>query len=118
MKILVVDDSTTMRRIIANSLKAAGYEDIDEAGDGLEALKKLDGVDLVLTDWNMPGMDGITLVKSIREDPGRQGLPIIMVTSEGAKDEVMEALKVGVNDYVVKPFTKDVLAAKVKALVD
>jgi len=117
MKILVVDDSTTMRRIIANSLKAAGFDDIVEAGDGAEALKTMAGVELVLTDWNMPNMDGLSLVKELRGDPAHAGLPIIMVTSEGAREEVMEALSAGVNDYIVKPFTKDVLAVKVKTVI-
>jgi two-component system chemotaxis response regulator CheY len=117
MRILVVDDSTTMRRIIANSLKAVGYEDIVEAGDGQQALETLAGVDMLLTDWNMPNMDGLTLVKSVRANPATAGLPIIMVTSEGARDEVMEALAAGVNDYIVKPFTKDILAEKVRGML-
>lgn len=117
MRILVVDDSTTMRRIIANSLKAVGFEDIVEAGDGQQALETLDGVDMLLTDWNMPNMDGLTLVKAVRANPSTSGLPIIMVTSEGARDEVMEALAAGVNDYIVKPFTKDILAEKVRGML-
>ena len=117
MRILVVDDSTTMRRIIANSLKAVGFEDIVEAGDGQQALETLDGVDMLLTDWNMPNMDGLTLVKAVRANPATSGLPIIMVTSEGARDEVMEALAAGVNDYIVKPFTKDILAEKVRGML-
>jgi len=117
MRILVVDDSTTMRRIIANSLKAVGYEDIVEAGDGQQALETLAGVDMLLTDWNMPNMDGLTLVKAVRANPATASLPIIMVTSEGARDEVMEALAAGVNDYIVKPFTKDILAEKVRGML-
>ena len=117
MRILVVDDSTTMRRIIANSLKAVGFEDIVEAGDGQQALETLDGVDMLLTDWNMPNMDGLTLVKAVRANPATSGLPIIMVTSEGARDEVMEALAAGDNDYIVKPFTKDILAEKVRGML-
>lgn len=117
MRILVVDDSTTMRRIISNSLRAAGYEDIVEAGDGQQALETMEGVNLLLTDWNMPNMDGLTLVKTVRSNPAWAGIPIIMVTSEGARDEVMEALAAGVNDYIVKPFTKDVLADKVKGML-
>jgi len=117
MRILVVDDSTTMRRIIANSLKAVGFEDSVEAGDGQQALETLDGVDMLLTDWNMPNMDGLTLVKAVRANPATAGLPIIMVTSEGARDEVMEALAAGVNDYIVKPFTKDILAEKVRGML-
>jgi two-component system chemotaxis response regulator CheY len=117
MRILVVDDSTTMRRIISNSLRAAGYEDIVEAGDGQQALETMDGVNMLLTDWNMPNMDGLTLVKAVRSNSAWVSLPIIMVTSEGARDEVMEALAAGVNDYIVKPFTKDVLADKVKSML-
>jgi two-component system chemotaxis response regulator CheY len=117
MRILVVDDSTTMRRIISNSLRAAGYEDIVEAGDGQQALETMDGVNMLLTDWNMPNMDGLTLVKAVRSNSAWASLPIIMVTSEGARDEVMEALAAGVNDYIVKPFTKDVLADKVKSML-
>ncbi len=116
MRILVVDDSTTMRRIIINSLKAAGFTDLVEAGNGEEALKTLDGVNLILTDWNMPVMDGLSLVKEVRSDAAMNSIPIIMVTSEGARDEVMEALAAGVNDYIVKPFTKDTLAEKVKLI--
>ncbi len=116
MKILVVDDSITMRRIILNNLKASGYSDLAEAGNGVEALSLMNGVDLVLTDWNMPVMDGLTLVKEIRSNPTFGSVPIIMITTEGAKDEVLTALKEGVNDYIVKPFTKSVLVEKVEAL--
>jgi two-component system, chemotaxis family, chemotaxis protein CheY len=117
MRVLVVDDSTTMRRIIINSLKAAGFTDTVQAGDGSEALETMDGVGMVLTDWNMPVMDGLTFVKALREKPEYAEIPIIMVTSEGAREEVMEALSAGVNDYIVKPFTKDILAAKVSKLL-
>lgn len=117
MRILVVDDSTTMRRIISNSLKAVGFDDIVEAGDGQQALAAMEGVSIVLTDWNMPNMDGLTLVKSLRGAPATARLPIIMITSEGARDEVMEALAAGVNDYIVKPFTKEVLAEKVRMIL-
>jgi two-component system, chemotaxis family, chemotaxis protein CheY len=118
MKILVVDDSTTMRRIICNSLKGAGFTELTEAGDGNEALKSIEEcpVDIVLTDWNMPGMDGLTLVKALRASPATSQVPIIMITTEGARDEVMQALAAGVNDYIVKPFTRDILAAKVKEI--
>ncbi len=117
MKILVVDDSKTMRRIIINNLKAAGFKDYVEAGDGEEALERMEGVGLVLTDWNMPGMDGLALVQQLRSDPDHAAVPIIMITSEGARNEVLVALKSGVNDYIVKPFTKDVLKEKVSAAV-
>ena len=117
MRILVVDDSTTMRRIICNSLKQAGFDDVVEAGDGQQALEAMAGVEMVLTDWNMPNMDGLTLVKTIRSVSSPWQLPIIMVTSEGAREEVMEALAAGVNDYIVKPFTRDILAEKVRLVM-
>lgn len=114
MNILLVDDSRTIRNIQKNVLKGLGYEDIREAGDGLEALEQL-GVevpDLMLVDWNMPNMDGITLIRKVRET--NKTLPIIMVTTEAEKTRVVEALKAGVNNYVVKPFTAETLAEKIK----
>lgn len=117
MKILVVDDSVTMRRIIINNLKQAGYTQVEQAADGIEALSKMSGVDMVLTDWNMPVMDGLTLVKEIRKSPTFANLPIIMITTEGAKEEVLEALKQGVNDYIVKPFSKSVLVEKLERVL-
>ncbi len=116
-KVLVVDDSATMRRIIVNNLKASGYEDVVEASNGVEALSNMAGVDIVLTDWNMPVMDGLSLVKEIRGNSSFSGVPIIMVTTEGAKGEVIEALKQGVNDYIVKPFTKQVIIEKVEKVL-
>lgn len=118
MKILVVDDSATMRRIIENNLKSSGYEDVVQASNGLEALSSMAGVDLVLTDWNMPVMDGLSLVKEIRSNPAFSNVPIVMVTTEGAKEEVIEALKQGVNDYIVKPFTKVTLMEKVEKVIN
>ena len=117
MKVLVVDDSVTMRRIIINSLKSAGFDDIVEAGDGVEGLANMEGVELVLTDWNMPNMDGLTFVKELRKSSVYADVPIIMITTEGAKTEVVEALKHGVNNYVVKPFDKETLLAKVNATI-
>jgi two-component system chemotaxis response regulator CheY len=117
MKILIVDDSITMRRIIANSLKAAGYEDFVEAGNGMEALERVEGIDLILTDWNMPGMDGLSFVKQIRQNAQTAKIPIIMVTAEGTKDSVLEALKAGVNDYIVKPFTKTIIIEKLSGVL-
>lgn len=117
MKILVVDDSAIMRRIISNNLKSAGHTDILEAGDGSEAIEKLDGVDLILTDWNMPVMGGPAFVREVRKDIKYAKIPIIMVTTEGARDEVMEGLKHGVNNYIVKPFTPGTLAEKLKATI-
>jgi two-component system, chemotaxis family, chemotaxis protein CheY len=116
MNILVIDDSATMRRIIIKALNTIGYTDITEAENGEDAIAKIDGMDLVLTDWNMPVMDGLTMVKEIRSRADLANLPIIMVTSQAAKKEVIEALKNGVNDYIVKPFTPATLIEKVQAL--
>ncbi len=118
MKVLVVDDSVTMRRIIINTLKSAGFDDIVEAGDGIEGLANMEGVELVLTDWNMPEMDGLTFVKELKANSLYNDIPIIMITTEGAKKEVIEALKQGVTNYVVKPFTKEVLLDKVNATIN
>ena len=117
MRILVVDDSATMRRIIENNLRTSGFEDIVQASNGLEALSSMAGVELVLTDWNMPVMDGLSLVKELRGNPAFGSVPIVMVTTEGAKDEVIEALKQGVNDYIVKPFTKQTLLEKIEKVL-
>lgn len=117
MRILVVDDSATMRRIIVNNLNTAGYEDVVQAGNGVEGLAAMAGVELILTDWNMPVMDGLSFVKEIRGNSAFSGVPIIMVTTEGAKEEVIEALKQGVNDYMVKPFTKQTLIEKVEKVI-
>ena len=116
MKILIVDDSTTMRKIIRKNLEGRGYDDIIEAENGQEALDKLDGVNLILTDWNMPVMDGLTFVKEAKKGQ-YSDIPIIMVTTEGAKSEVVEALKAGVADYIVKPFTPLLIFEKVKSFL-
>lgn len=118
MTILVVDDSAIMRRIISSNLKTAGFSDIREAGNGAEAIENMAGVNLVLTDWNMPVMDGLTLVKEIRKRNDLTNVPIIMITTEGAKTEVVEALRNGVNNYIVKPFTPETLVEKVKATME
>ncbi len=119
-KILVVDDSATIRRIIKNTLEKIGYSEVIEAENGIDALTKLKEGDiiLVLTDWNMPEMDGITLVKSIRASDKFGTVPIIMVTTEAEKNEVMEALQLGVNDYIVKPFTPDILKEKIEKVLN
>ncbi len=115
MKILLVDDSRTIRNIQKSTLATMGHTDILEAADGVEALAVLADVrpDLVLVDWNMPNMDGITLIRKVRETD--QKLPMIMVTTEAEKTRVMEALRAGVNNYVVKPFTAETLAEKINA---
>ncbi|HVP13276.1 MAG TPA: response regulator [Phycisphaerae bacterium] len=113
MKILLVDDSRTIRNIQKNTLKTLGHEDVIEAADGFEALACIakDRPELMLVDWNMPNMDGITLIRKVRETD--KALPIIMVTTEAEKSRVLEAVKAGVNNYVVKPFTADTLAEKI-----
>ncbi len=113
MKVMLVDDSRTIRNIQKNVLSQLGHTDILEAGDGVEALKILekDTPDLMLVDWNMPNMDGITLVRKVRET--NKKTPIIMCTTEAQKDRVIEAIKAGVNNYVVKPFNVESLSEKI-----
>jgi len=113
MNILLVDDSRTIRNIQKNTLKTLGHEDVTEAADGIEALACIakQRPDLMLVDWNMPNMDGITLIKKVRETD--KTLPIIMVTTEAEKSRVLQAVKAGVNNYVVKPFTAETLAEKI-----
>jgi two-component system chemotaxis response regulator CheY len=121
MKILIVDDSSTMRRIIGNVVMQLGHakEDFDEAEDGVAAWKLLEAsqYDIILTDWNMPNMNGLDLVKKIRSGGAHQKTPIIMITTEGGKGEVITALKAGVNNYIVKPFSADVLKEKLDGVL-
>lgn len=116
IKILVVDDMSTMRRIIRTILNQLGYSNIEEAENGKQALAKLkkEKFDFVVTDWNMPEMDGLSLVKAIRSDDELKHIPVLMVTAEAKKENVMEALKAGVNNYIVKPFTPEVLKEKME----
>ncbi|MCW1359726.1 chemotaxis response regulator CheY [Campylobacter sp. US33a] len=117
MRMLVVDDSSTMRRIIKNTLSRLGHDDVLEAEHGLEAweiLEKDDTIKVLITDWNMPEMNGLDLVKKVRADKKFEDMPIIMVTTEGGKAEVITALKAGVNNYIVKPFTPQVLKEKLE----
>jgi two-component system chemotaxis response regulator CheY len=118
IRILVVDDMSTMRRIIRTILNQLGYSNIEEAENGKQALAKLksEKFDFVITDWNMPEMDGLTLVKQIRSDPELKHLPVLMVTAEAKKENVLEALKAGVNNYIVKPFTPEVLKEKMEKI--
>ena len=120
MKFLVVDDSATMRRIVVNSLQRIGFSDCVEAGDGREALEKYDpaAVDFVITDWNMPNMSGTDMAKALRArtDAGRT-VPILMVTARSVKEDILTAMEAGVNNYIVKPFTPQVLKEKIDALL-
>lgn len=120
MKLVVVDDSSTMRRIIKNTLSRLGYNDVLEGEDGVQGWNVLDtnpDVGMLITDWNMPEMNGLELVKKVRADARFKDLPIIMVTTEGGKAEVITALKAGVNNYIVKPFTPQVLKEKLGAVL-
>jgi len=120
LKLLVVDDSSTMRRIIKNTLSRLGYEDVLEGEDGVQgwnALNENPDMGMLITDWNMPEMNGLELVKKVRADARFTDLPIIMVTTEGGKAEVITALKAGVNNYIVKPFTPQVLKEKLAAVL-
>lgn len=120
MKILVVDDFSTMRRIIRNILKEIGYTNVDEADDGSTALEKLKGgnFDFVITDWNMPNMPGIELLKNIRQDPVLKATPVLMVTAEAAKENVVTAVQAGVNNYIVKPFTAAALKERIDLILE
>lgn len=113
MRILLIDDSKTMRNIQKSVLKQLGYTDLEEACDGQDALNKVGefNPDLCLVDWNMPVMDGLTFVKNFRET--NKTTPLIMVTTEAEKSRVIEAIKAGVNNYVVKPFTPDLLSERI-----
>ena len=120
LKFLIVDDSPTMRRIVFNTLKRLGYDSIEEAEHGAEAfekLKSIEGINFLVTDWNMPVMDGLTLVQNIRADEAFSKLPILMVTTRSVKDDIVEAMKAGVNNYVVKPFTPEVLKQKIDLIL-
>jgi len=119
MRFLVVDDSPTMRRIVINALKTFGYTDVVEAEDGVQALEKLgtNEVDFVITDWNMPNMTSLELTRAIRSSDKLKHLPILMVTTRGLKQDIVEALKARVNNYIVKPFTPPILKEKLNAVL-
>ncbi len=119
MKILLVDDSTTMRRIQKNTLEKLGYTEVMEAGDGQEAIASLKKckVDLVLMDWNMPNMNGLDALKAIKADPDLKSIPVMMVTSESEKTRIIEAIQSGAANYVVKPFQPETLKEKIQAVI-
>ncbi len=116
MRILITDDSLTMRRAIRSILSMGGYTDVIEACNGQEALDRLYGIDVVLMDWNMPVMNGLTAVKAIRADTKFCDIPIIMVTTEGARETVIDAMRNGVSDFVIKPVDPKVLLDKIRSL--
>ncbi len=120
IRVLVVDDFSTMRRIVRNLLRELGFERIEEAEDGAAALAALKrgGFDLLITDWNMPRMMGIDLLRAVRADPGLAGLPVLMVTAEAKRDQIIEAAKAGVNGYIVKPFTAQTLREKLERVFE
>jgi len=119
LKILIVDDFATMRKVIRNLLKQGGFENIVEAEDGAAALKilKSQPVDFIISDWNMPNMSGLELLKAVRGDDELKALPFLMVTAEALKDNVVAAVKAGVSNYIVKPFTAEVLNEKIEKIV-
>jgi len=120
MKILIVDDFSTMRRIIKNLLRDLGFNNTAEADDGQTALPMLQagGYDFLVTDWNMPGMTGIELLKAVRADEKIATLPVLMVTAEQKREQIVEAAQAGVNGYVVKPFTAEVLKEKIDKIFE
>ncbi len=115
MKILIVDDYSTMRRIIKNVLHEIGYDNTDEADDGKTALPMLQGggYDFLITDWNMPGMQGIDLLKAVRANEKTAKLPVLLVTAEAKREQIVLAAEAGVNGYIVKPFTPETLKEKI-----
>lgn len=120
MKILVVDDFSTMRRIIKNLLRDLGFNNTTEADDGQTALPILQagGIDFLVTDWNMPGMQGIDLLKAVRADPKLASTPVLMVTAEQKREQIVEAAQAGVNGYIVKPFTAATLKEKIDKIFE
>lgn len=118
MKVLIVDDFATMRRIMKNILKQIGFTNIIEADDGTTALAELQktSVDLIISDWNMPKMTGLDLLKAVRSDANLKHLPFLMVTAEAQKQNVIDAVQAGVSNYVVKPFTAEAISDKLKKI--
>ena len=119
LRFLVVDDFSTMRRIVTTLLHDLGYAHVQEADDGKTALPMLQAepFDVLITDWNMPGMPGLDLLKAVRSDPKLAKMPVLMLTAEAKRDQIVEAAKAGVNGYVIKPFTAQVLAEKLEKML-
>jgi two-component system, chemotaxis family, chemotaxis protein CheY len=119
IRILIVDDSITIRRIITNALKTVGFSDTIEASNGKEALEKLPTgkVDFIITDWNMPEMNGLDFIKVVRANPLYSSMPILMITTRGTEHDVVEALQAKVNSYIMKPFTPQELKEKIDGIL-
>lgn len=120
IKFLVVDDFSTMRRIVRNLLKELGFTNVDEAEDGVVALQKLQGggFDFIVTDWNMPNMDGLTLLQTVRADANLKALPVLMITAEAKKENIIAAAQAGASGYIVKPFTAATLNEKLTKIFE
>ncbi len=120
MRILVVDDHEPIRKILKSVLKKIGFDDVEEAVDGAEALRilKQKKFDVVLLDWNMPNMSGLDVLKEMKKDQDLKGVRVIMVTAETSKEKVLEAINLGVSEYVVKPFTPEVLKKKIESVIN
>jgi two-component system chemotaxis response regulator CheY len=120
MKVLVVDDFATMRRIIKNVLKQIGFGNIMEADDGTTALPiiKENNIDLIISDWNMPKMNGLDLLKTVRKEEETKDVPFVMVTAEAQKENVVQAVQAGVSNYIVKPFTVDAVKEKLSQILE
>jgi two-component system chemotaxis response regulator CheY len=119
LRFLVVDDFPTMRRIVRNFLHDLGYDDVNEADDGRSALLilKQGKTDFLVTDWNMPGMHGLELLQAVRSDPALADLPVLLVTAEAKREQIVQAAQAGVNGYVVKPFTAETLKVKIEKII-
>ena len=120
LKFLVVDDFSTMRRIVRNLLKELGYANADEAEDGAVALQRIKagGIDFIVTDWNMPNMDGLALLQAVRADPTLKHLPVLMITAEAKRENIIQAAQAGASGYIVKPFTAATLSEKLTKIFE
>jgi two-component system chemotaxis response regulator CheY len=119
MRFLIVDDSSTMRRIIINTLNKLGHKECLEAANGREAVDRLAAkpVDMIITDWNMPEMSGVEFIRAVRSNEATRTVPVLMVTTNAAEEDIVEALRAGANSYVVKPFTPDTIREKIEAAI-
>lgn len=120
LKFLIIDDSVTMRRIVINSLKNLGYDNYVESSDGKDALIKLNAdnsINFIITDWNMPVLSGLDFVKAVRTNESTKNIPILMITTRGIKEDIIQALEAKVSNYIVKPFTPQILKEKIEQII-